>query len=74
MRDHPHNDRCPARVGLLAFAQRRLPGLDPEPAELRRCWVADLPWSEDGLAVWERDGGELMVELRPEARLGEPQR
>ena len=39
-----------------AYVARALPGLDPQPAEFRHCWVTDLPWSEDGLAVWERDG------------------
>ncbi|MFZ5846469.1 MAG: NAD(P)/FAD-dependent oxidoreductase [Actinomycetota bacterium] len=43
-------DRAASYVG------RALPGLDPEPVDVRHCWVTELPWSEDGLAVWERDG------------------
>ena len=39
-----------------AYVERALPGLDPEPVEYRHCWVTELPWSPDGLAVWEADG------------------
>jgi sarcosine oxidase len=35
------------------YVARALPGLDPEPLEYVHCWVTDLPWSEDGVAVWE---------------------
>ncbi|MFJ3987743.1 NAD(P)/FAD-dependent oxidoreductase [Streptomyces sp. NPDC090032] len=38
-----------------AYVSRALPGLDPEPVEYLRCWVTSLPWSEDGMAVWEAD-------------------
>ncbi len=38
------------------YVRRALPGLDPDPIDVRHCWVTRLPWSEDGLAVWERDG------------------
>jgi sarcosine oxidase len=40
-----------------AYVERALPGLDPEPIEHRHCWVTELPWSDDGFAVWEADGG-----------------
>ena len=48
----------PAAVGSLderarEYVARALPGLDPEPLEFVHCWVTDLPWSEDGVAVWE---------------------
>jgi sarcosine oxidase len=82
------------------YVARALPGLHPQPREFVHCWVTDLPWSEDGVAVWEADrilfvaghnlfkqapslgralaraatGDGLAEELRPEARLGEPQR
>lgn len=36
-----------------AYVARALPGLDPEPVDVRHCWVTDLPWSTDGVAVWE---------------------
>lgn len=39
-----------------AYVERALPGLDPEPVDYRHCWVTELPWSPDGLAVWEADG------------------
>ncbi|OLT40923.1 amino acid oxidase [Serinicoccus sp. CNJ-927] len=35
------------------YVARALPGLDPEPREFVHCWVTELPWSEDGVAVWE---------------------
>ena len=38
------------------YVQRALPGLDPEPIDYRHCWVTELPWSADGVAVWESDG------------------
>lgn len=37
------------------YVSRALPGLDPEPVEHLHCWVTSLPWSEDGMAVWEAD-------------------
>lgn len=49
--------------GLRAIADRTnayvasaLPGLDPEPVDVRHCWVTELPWHEDGFAVWEIGG------------------
>lgn len=38
------------------YVRQALPGLIPTPVDVRHCWVTQLPWSEDGLAVWERDG------------------
>ncbi len=81
-----------------AYVARALPRLAPEPVEYRHCWTTELPWSPDGVAVWEVDsmffvaghnlfkhapalgealaraalGSELPDELRPEARLGQP--
>ena len=80
------------------YVRRALPGLDPEPVDYRHCWVTELPWSPDGLAVGEAYclffvaghnlfkqapalgralagaalGEGLASELRPEARLGDP--
>ena len=85
-------DRAAAYVG------RALPGLEPEPLEYRHCWVTELPWSADGIGVWESHailfvaghnlfkqapalgralagaalGEGLPSELRPEAKLGDP--
>jgi sarcosine oxidase len=39
-----------------AYVAKALPGLDPEPVEHRHCWVTDVPWSTDGVAVWEAEG------------------
>ncbi len=48
------------RTGLAALSERAsayvaraFPRLDPEPVEYRHCWVTELPWGPDGLAVWE---------------------
>ncbi|MDP8943129.1 MAG: FAD-binding oxidoreductase [Actinomycetota bacterium] len=38
------------------YVARALPGLDPEPVEYRHCWVTELPWSDDGIAVWGSEG------------------
>lgn len=38
------------------YVRRALPGLDPDPVDVRHCYTTELPWSEDGLAVWEHDG------------------
>jgi sarcosine oxidase len=38
-----------------AYVRRALPGLDPEPAGYRHCWVTTLPWHEDAIGVWELD-------------------
>ncbi len=39
-----------------AYVARALPGLHPEPVEVRHCWVTELPWHPDGFAVWELGG------------------
>jgi sarcosine oxidase len=39
-----------------AYVSRALPGLDPDPIEVRHCWVTELPWHPDGIAVWEAEG------------------
>jgi sarcosine oxidase len=38
------------------YVARMLPGLDPEPVDVRHCWVTELPWHEDGFAAWELGG------------------
>jgi sarcosine oxidase len=35
------------------YVARELPGLEPEPVEARHCWVTELPWNPDGIAVWD---------------------
>ena len=39
-----------------AYVAQALPGLVPEPAGARHCWVTELPWSHDALAAWRLDG------------------
>jgi sarcosine oxidase len=39
-----------------AYVRRALPGLEPEPVGFVHCWVTELPWGDDALAVWESDG------------------
>lgn len=39
------------------YVARALPRLDPEPVDHRHCWVTELPWGPDGVAVWEAGGG-----------------
>jgi sarcosine oxidase len=42
-----------------AYVARSLTGLEPNPIDVRHCWVTELPWHVDGFAVWER--GALLV-------------
>lgn len=56
----------PAELGDLAgraaaYVAAALPGLHPEPVDVRHCWVTELPWGPDGLAVWQADGVLLPV-------------
>jgi sarcosine oxidase len=44
-----------------AYVTRALPRLTPEPSGFVHCWVTDLPWSEDGVAVWDTGDGILFV-------------
>jgi len=39
-----------------AYVARALPGLVPEPVGVRHCWVTELPWSPDGIGVYESAG------------------
>jgi sarcosine oxidase len=38
-----------------AYVERALPGLAPEPVDVRHCWVTELPWSSDAVAAWTVD-------------------
>jgi len=38
------------------YVARMLPGLEPEPIDVRHCWVTELPWHPDGFAAWELGG------------------
>jgi sarcosine oxidase len=39
-----------------AYVARALPGLEAEPIGVLHCWVTELPWNSDGIAVWEAEG------------------
>jgi sarcosine oxidase len=45
-----------AEERTTAYVARALPGLEPTPIDVRHCWVTELPWSADGIGVWEADG------------------
>lgn len=56
----------PAALADLAratrgYVSRALPGLTPDPVGVRHCWVTQLPWGDDGVALWEADGVVLVV-------------
>jgi sarcosine oxidase len=36
-----------------AYVAEALRGLEPRPVEARTCWVTELPWGHDAIAVWE---------------------
>jgi sarcosine oxidase len=46
----PPVDEALAR--LIAYAERGMPGLEPEPAGVRLCRTSILPWGADAFAVW----------------------
>jgi sarcosine oxidase len=48
--EEPPVDEALAR--LRGYAERAMPGLDPEPASVRLCETSILPWSADAFAVW----------------------
>jgi sarcosine oxidase len=43
------------------YAARALPGLEPEPVQARHCWVTELPWGHDALALWTAGGASFLV-------------
>jgi sarcosine oxidase len=52
----PGDDRYAIGLGdadPTGYVAERLPGLEPRPVETRTCWVTELPWGHDGMAVWE---------------------
>jgi sarcosine oxidase len=44
-----------ATARITDYVTSVLPGLDPDPVDVRHCWVTELPWSHDGIAVWQRE-------------------
>lgn len=54
------SDGLPAIAArTTAYVTQALPGLAPDPINVRHCWVTELPWHPDGFAVWER--GPLLI-------------
>jgi sarcosine oxidase len=56
----------PSRLAAIAdrtaaYVARALPGLDPTPVEYVHCWVTELPWGSDGVAVWETPGVSFLA-------------
>ncbi|WP_293785371.1 FAD-binding oxidoreductase [uncultured Aeromicrobium sp.] len=46
---------------VVAYVDRALPGLDPQPLDYVHCWVTRLPWGDDGVAVWKTDDVVLIA-------------
>ena len=44
-----------------AYVARALPGLEPEPVGARACWVTELEWGADGVAVWSAGDARFLV-------------
>jgi sarcosine oxidase len=56
----------PARLARIAeetstYVARALPGLDPTPVEYVHCWVTELAWGSDAVAVWETPGASFLA-------------
>jgi sarcosine oxidase len=57
--EEPPVDEALAR--LRAYAERAMPGLDPEPASVRLCQTSILPWSTDAFAVWRTGSIDVLA-------------
>jgi sarcosine oxidase len=55
----PPVDEALAR--LRAYAERGMPGLDPEPASVRLCRTSILPWGADAFAVWRAGAVDVLA-------------
>ena len=40
----------------MGYVARALPGLHTAPCDVRHCRASELPWSPDGIAIWEHGG------------------
>jgi sarcosine oxidase len=45
----------------VRYVARAMPGLTPEPAQARHCWITELPWANDAFALWKSDGAAFLV-------------
>ena len=43
------------------YVARALPNLDPTPVDFVHCWVTELPWASDAIAVWETPGASFLA-------------
>lgn len=59
LRDAGDPDALVART--CAYVARALPGLDPAPVGSRACWVTQLPWGADAVAVWEAGDARFLM-------------
>jgi sarcosine oxidase len=50
-----------ALTRLRAYAERGMPGLDPEPASVRLCKTSILPWGADAFAVWRAGAVDVLA-------------
>lgn len=48
------------RERLIAYVERAMPGLDPDPIAWVNCWVTRLPWGSDAVACYT-DGTNLFI-------------
>jgi sarcosine oxidase len=55
----PPVDEALAR--LRAYAERGMPGLDPDPASVRLCRTSILPWDADAFAVWRAGAVDVLA-------------
>jgi sarcosine oxidase len=55
----PPVDEALAR--LRAYAERGMPGLDPDPVGVRLCKTSILPWGADAFAVWRTGAIEVLA-------------
>lgn len=55
----PPVDEALAR--LRAYAERGMPGLDPEPVSVRLCKTSILPWGADAFAVWRAGAVDVLA-------------
>ncbi|MGC4935230.1 NAD(P)/FAD-dependent oxidoreductase [Gordonia sp. DT30] len=44
-----------------AYVSRALPGLAQDPIGIVHCWVTQLPWGEDGVAIWQSGNSYLLA-------------
>ena len=50
-----------SRRGRFATWSGPCPGLVPEPVQSRHCWITELPWANDGFALWKADAAAFLA-------------